>query len=603
MAGILNVLLGDNAAAGGSSVYDGIVATRGVWPQQRSGATNASSRAGYLARTDIAALSIICPNSSASESAPGATASITASVEYPPGVMTGQQIKFSGSATGTIPNGGMLRSDTLTLPQTIKNGDMFWIRTYRVCSSGLVSNNAVTGAYVDQYWMGDRIEVGTTDRTMSGDVDPTETNGSYHPIVIGATTAPSVLILGDSRMLGVSDEPDKNTQVDISGDRGEVARSIGPKFGYFNAGLPSESATTFIANHTQRLTLLPFCTHVVVGYATNDLSDGVSAIDSAATIEGHLTTIYGYMTGKTVFQTTVVPRTNSTDVWATTGGQSVIAGESARVTLNTDLRSTFHPAGGVFDIASVVETSLNSGIWKAPNKTLEGIHSAYSACLDIQASGVVNTSLIGTVTPPSDTGSGWGDHGTHVTVSSVRRTNDTARQTTTGGQTLVRGASGLSSGLKYFEVEVLGPNAFQVGLIDAATTLATDLDSYLGNTDHSFGVVNDGTVYNFGSGGPNFTTTQNPGFFPHDNYLDALAVWRFWVDFTNRFAYVARNTVFLNSGVPTSGVSGTGNVATWTTATTLYPSVAWLGATPPNPVRLRTNSFLYPLIGSYTAWG
>jgi hypothetical protein len=341
-----------------SSTYDGFAATHLATPMALSGATATNSRSGHWARTDITQLKILCQNYyGSSEVAPGATCSITASVEYPAGTLT--QILFSGSATGTIPNGGTLISDYRTI--AIPNGERFWIRAHRTCSAGLVY---IAGSYIDidtssGAFMGFAYDINATDLTMSGVIPPTE-QVAYCPCIIAPMTAPSVLVIGDSIDVGVGDA------LGVDGNIGIIARTVGPQFGYFNTGQPGESAASFFSIHTQRLQL-SYCTHVFVGFGTND----VEASHSKTTIESDLTSVYALCTGKTVFGRTIVPRTDSTDGWVTTVNQSTTlraAKEAVRAALNVDLRSTFHPAGGVFDTGAVVETST---LWIA-NKTGDG---------------------------------------------------------------------------------------------------------------------------------------------------------------------------------------------------------------------------------------
>jgi hypothetical protein len=515
---------------------------------------------------------------------------ITASVEYPAGVFT--QILFSGIAAGTVPDGGILASDALSI--SIPNGDRFWIRMFQQCSAGLV---AIYNSYSDlnipaNSFMGDAYDDsgGVTDATMGGAIASIEAVFQYHPVLTGPTTSPSVIIIGDGIASGISDTPD------VYGDWGEVARTIGAKFGYFCAGVQNETAANFISGHTQRASLISKATHAIVEYGSEDLY----ASASAATLESRLTTIYGYLTGQTVFQTTLLPRTTSTDGWVTTGNQSVLASpasyESERVTFNTALRgSTFGPGGGVFDTGAVVETSLNSGIWVA-NKTTDGINPDNAGYVDIQNSGAINTALIGTVTAPSDTGSAWGDKGTFVTLSSTRRTNDTA-VTSGGGYTTVRGASGITTGKKAFEIEILGNLGFVMGIINGATATGAGLDAFLGTITDSAGIASDGSPFSFVG---TFTASGTASSLPTQVGGNT---WALYVDATNGFAYLMVNGVMFQSGDPTSGATGTGHVISWDPSgtPTLYPGFSWLSST--NPVRLRTANLLYSLPSGYTVWG
>ena len=100
-----------------------------------------------------------------------------------------------------------------------------------------------------------------------------------------------------------------------------------------------------------------------------------------------------------MYQTTVTPQTTSTDAWVTTANQTVTAVHARRIGLNDWIRdgapfdtatglavavgatgSTIvragtraHPLKGFFEIADIVETSRNSGIWKA-GWTTDGLH-------------------------------------------------------------------------------------------------------------------------------------------------------------------------------------------------------------------------------------
>jgi hypothetical protein len=264
-----------------------------------------------------------------------------------------------------------------------------------------------------------------------------------------------------------------------------------------------------------------------------------------------------------------------------------------RATLNADIRSTFAPNGGIFDTGAAVEVSTK---WIA-NKTTDGIHPDQSGYLDIKPT--IDTTRIGTPEAvPAETGSAWGAAGTLITLSTTRRANDTATSTGASPPTFctVRGAGGNSSGLKYFEIELLGLQELGiiVGLIDGTTAAGAGLDDTVGSIPNSYG--------NFSAGGSGFATapftaTGTGGDFSHN----AGDVFGLAVDFTNKFSYLARNGVWFLSGAPTSGATGTGHVATWTGTPTLYPGISsWRSS---RPMRLRTSSLLYSPPSGYSAWG
>jgi hypothetical protein len=527
------------------------------------------------------------------EQAPGATTSIKASVEYPAGTFT--QILFSASATGTIPDGGTLISDYLTI--SIPNGDRYWIRTYRTNSVGLP---VTSGIVIDHFtaFMGDCYEVTSTDRTMTGEV-PDADNMCYYPAVISPTTAPSVLIVGDSIALG------KGDVLDLSGDQGIVARTTGPGFGYFNAAVDGEKASDFVSNHTQRLLAAPFCTHVFVNYGRNDIYLGG---DSAATVEGNLTTIYGYFSTKTVKQLTLVPDTTSSDSWVTTANQTVVTGETARATVNSDLRSSFHPAGGISDTGAVLETSTKWIATSGIARTGDGIHPNNLGYINVRDSGAINTALIGTpATPATETGSAWGAIGSDLTVSTRRRSNDTITRALGNTWCSARGAGSNSSGKKYFEIEILSgggatPNVlFNVGLANGTTSTGAGFDTFIGNIDDSFGIYSGGGGFAF-VGGTIFTAVTAGSFDDFCGDVFGVAV-----DFTNKFAYVSRNGIYLpghsgSTGDPTSGGTGTGYSALWTGTPTLYPAFTF-GNIADASARIRTVQLLNALPSGYSAWG
>lgn len=283
----------------------------------------------------------------------------------------------------------------------IPSNTQFWVRKYITSASG-IPWNAFQGQNLS---LGDALIVGNSgvaDQTMSGTVTDGGTFGSACPLaIIAPTTAPSVCILGDSIALGVDNDHTPNS----TGDNGIIAPSIAPSFGYSLLAVNGEYASQYVSNHTNRNAVLPYCSHVIVEYGTNDIYlNG----DSVATLQGNLTTIYGYAAGKTVFQNTLIARTNCATNCATLADQSTITAggeESRRVAFNSALTSaSFGPSGGYFDAQSVVGTGTNNSLWKAgtpgfspcvPNWTNEGVHpdtcAYYSA---VQGSGYIDTSRI-----------------------------------------------------------------------------------------------------------------------------------------------------------------------------------------------------------------
>lgn len=574
--------------------YDGIAATNGAMPTALANAiTSANTRSGHFARNSMTQLKVAFYNYyilSGPELGPGATMDITATVEYPPGVF--YPILFSGVSTGTVPDGGTLFSDWVTV--TIPNGERFWIRTFQTCSAGLVfSSDGFEHAYMDSQFMGDCWESGVVDKTMGGELDFLNLNTSYHPTVIAPIPVdrPAIFILGSSIPSGTRDTND------MSGDSGSVARSIGGSFGYFKGTRDAIMAVDIAANMTERIKILTYCSHAFVDCGTNDYAFGGQ---TAAQIKTGLSAIWAAMGDRPTYQLTIIPRTTSdTDDWTSVPTQDLLPTESVRLSVNTDLRSgTFEPSGGIIDTDPLFDAG---GGYFMPGFTLDGVHPTQAGYILIKDSGLIDPTALGPAeTVPSESGSAWGDHGTNVTISTFRRSNDCAIGPNTNTLTTVRGANGLSSGLKYFEIEMIGrlTDAIFLGLMTGATTTSADLDDYIGHIPDSFGIVNNGNGYAFV--GSSIFTAHSGGVGAF--VANAGDVFGCVVDFTNKVYYLARNNVWYLGADPATGDVGTGPVASWTGTPTLYPAVTFNGVFL-GPVRLRTSTLLYAPPGSATAWG
>lgn len=377
------------------SPYTGLVATRCLAPISRN-TTNRQlmSRSPHYARTAITSLQIMVANwfvnpaSTHAEIGTGSDATVTASIEYPANTFT--QVLFGGVASGTVPDVSQLLSDAVAV--TIPKDALFWVRIYWVSTTGTLSvPHDLSGTGLP----GAGLEVGVsgiTDKTMSGTV--TAADNEFPPVaIIGTTSQPSVVIVGDSIGLGDSF---KETIGDASGDFGVVARSIGPSYAYASLCQNGDQGEDFVASHTNRAAIFAYASHLICEYGSNDLYT-VGA--SAATVLATQQTIWGYMTAlgaeKKAYQTTITPRTTSTDSWATTGNQTLVSGtvEARRTSLNNTLRGIPTGLTDCFDVADAIETSRDSGIWRvtgaANGYTADGIHPNTDGSLLIPASGVI----------------------------------------------------------------------------------------------------------------------------------------------------------------------------------------------------------------------
>jgi len=373
------------------------------------------SRSPHYARTNITSLQIVVPNFYRGVSSPwaeigsGSAATVTASIEYPIGTMT--RVLFSGNVTGTVTDNSYLVSDSVSV--TIPNGALFAVRMYWTSTTGVfyVTNGSMAAIGNTGLEMG---VSGITDKTMSGNV--TGSSNNFPPVaIIGTTTKPSWIIVGDSITFGQGD-----ATLDSTGDQGIAARSIGPYYAYTNLSRSGDQADKFVASHTNAVALFQYASHLGCFYGSNDLYTlGATA---AATLTD-MQAIWGYMTAlgaeKKAYQTTITPRTTSTDSWATTGNQTHTSGtvEARRTSLNNTLRGIPTGLTDCFDVADAIETSRDSGIWRvtgsANGYTADGVHPNTPGSLLVSAAGVIDiresflTDAAGPVSDPySDGGLG-----------------------------------------------------------------------------------------------------------------------------------------------------------------------------------------------------
>lgn len=385
------------------SLYQGQIATNCTIPSGRS-TTNkqANARTVHIARDTISALKIELCNwcwlrsGTGPETAGGGNITYSASIEYPAGTFT--QVLWAGAATKVVTSNAVALSDAVTV--AIPSGATFWIRTYANAVTAIVFTEGNTGFEQRNLAGGEAYEYaasGITDKTMGGTI--VDVGAVSAPIfrptaIVAQTRRPSVLILGDSRDWGFTDIHDS------SGDLGDLARSIGPQYGYINAGCAGDTLSAFITAHTQRAALQQYVSHVVFGDPINALRSGGSGQNkTAATVLGELQTILGYFPTKRCLTTTTGgPQTTTTDSWATVANQTVNANSAQIIAYNDAIRAGVANSVGYFEIADQVESARNSGKWwvtgVASATTTDGLHSTQAGYLRIKNSGAVNTALI-----------------------------------------------------------------------------------------------------------------------------------------------------------------------------------------------------------------
>lgn len=387
---------GSSSSGGGGTPYMGVVATRsgGIDDSLATPNKQAMSRNFHLARigggNTIKSLKLVFSNYYGPETPTGAPDTITCSIEYP--ANTFNQCTFGGLTSSSIPSGGQITSDLITLSVPIPDGAKFWVRQYRTNTAGVHYSSAFCDVVNDASTFA---ASGVADQTMGGTVAQTNTViGFFQYAIIGTTTQPSVCRIGDSREQGTI----SNTSANVTGIYLGQSSSEAYRYADLNLGVTADTASAFIAGHTGRLALSQYCTHIIDGYGINDIDlNGASA----ATLLGYQQTIAGYFPGKPFFLDTLSPHTTTSDNYATVANQTVDTNNAVIQSYNTSVRQflgTRDYVTAVFDIASVTESSLASGKWQVSGTanyfTADGLHATFTGYALIRNSGIINTQLI-----------------------------------------------------------------------------------------------------------------------------------------------------------------------------------------------------------------
>jgi lysophospholipase L1-like esterase len=369
--------------------YTGFVATRCAFMHGFDPTPKQSMmRSAHYARDDITSLKLLLPNlrigGGLNETGTGATATVTASIEYPLGTRT--VVLFGGSSSGTIADINVLLSDAVTV--TIPNGALFWVKVWFSSTGGILySGTTATNSPINTT-LGEAFDYGVTTPDLTNSAtNPTGTIlGGVYPLgIIGTTTKPSVLVLGDSKSAGTLDTGDG------SGDYGQECRSFGGLLAYCNAGVSGDQVQSLVGSHTQRVALGAYCSHVIISYGGNDITVGRTAAQVAADIS----TVAGYFSGKQIYVNTQAPVSSSLDGWTTIDGQTKDGNNAVRLSLNTKIRNVLPGATGYLEVADQFESDRDSGYWKAPYYTTDGIHPTQYAYRAVALSNAVGPQAMG----------------------------------------------------------------------------------------------------------------------------------------------------------------------------------------------------------------
>lgn len=206
----------------------------------------------------------------------------------------------------------------------------------------------------------------------------------------GAIVPPMVAIQGDSNAQG------HQGSGNVPNHAGFIAQALGTAYPYVNLGQFGETVREVAQQgyRYRRGSFIGAAKYALCLYSTND-----NAV--ARTVDQIKTDLIAYWTyldnrGLKVYACTTPPRTTSTDGWATTTNQGPASGSwssATNIAINDWIRTTPAPLTGYFDVADALETSRNSGIWKAPGYTNDGIHILGPAGINA-AAGAINTAVL-----------------------------------------------------------------------------------------------------------------------------------------------------------------------------------------------------------------
>lgn len=295
---------------------------------------------------------------------------VKASIEYNGSIYP---LTFGGADSCTITPGAIEYSDPIDL--NFPNNTFFHSRNYVTVATGGKWPIGVFTITADD----EGVTAG--DKTVSGTMYP-NTNGALTPLaIIGKVKSdkPSLFLLGDSIMWGAGDSPKFLSY---------VVRGLDNRVPFTNYGLSSDTAVNFLGPRKYKFLASKHYTHAICNLPVNDISANAT-LDQ---LKDRLINIWGKLElrGMKVFQTTITPRTTSTDSWATTENQKIFnaAQNSIRIALNDWIRTCPASLSGFFEAADTAETARGSGIWKA-GYTSDGLHpnttghTAIGSCIDV----------------------------------------------------------------------------------------------------------------------------------------------------------------------------------------------------------------------------
>jgi lysophospholipase L1-like esterase len=306
------------------------------------------------------------------ETAQSVNATIKAAVEIG-GVI--HPVAFEGSRTATLVAGFHLRSDVLGL--RLVKGDVIYVRVNRTIASGSWTNN-----------------VGLLGTTNGEGLTTTDVVDSGTVTAVGGDDTVSVPLTGFTAAGVVSPAPSRGCSVAFLGESiangtGETSRELGgfmlrclpDSVGVLRLNNGGQTAQLFVGNTAsnsggrRRYPFFGSCKYAWNQFGGNDMN---AAGYSVAQVQADLLKLWNSLAdmGLKVYHTTFTLVSSSTDGWTTVENQTPWVKNADRVILNEWFRTVPEPLSGIFDLSAVIETEVNSGIWRVDQGVLtdDGVH-------------------------------------------------------------------------------------------------------------------------------------------------------------------------------------------------------------------------------------
>ena len=298
---------------------------------------------------------------------------------------------------------------------------------------------------------------------------------------------------------------------------------------------------------------------------TNAFYHIVVAVDTTQATSSDRVKIYVNGVQETSFGTENYPTQNYDTAFNTTN-QNTIGNVKGNIQYFDGIMSHVHLTDGTaYDASAFGEYDAN-GVWKiktSPSVTygtngffiLKDGNSVTDQSGNSNNFTVAGGTLTNTEDSPSNVFATMNPLDNAYASSTFSNGNNTI-VTNSGNYTYNTATLGASSGKYYWEVKV--DTTSTEDLIGISGKTSTSSTAYLGTSSDDFGYNDDGGVKNNGSSssyGSTYTT----------NDIIGVAM-----DLDNNKLYFSKNGVFQNSGVPTSGATGTGAVNITTSSTGFY---------------------------------